>query len=68
VPIVILTDFEEFRPFRTLARPKYEKPLDGLIREFDLTYDRYVDQFNPLYDTFSHEAVVAGELEKRIPT
>jgi type I restriction-modification system DNA methylase subunit len=68
VPIVILTDFEEFRPFRTLARPKYEKPLDGLIREFDLTYDRYVDQFNPLYETFSHEAVVAGELEKRIPT
>jgi type I restriction-modification system DNA methylase subunit len=68
VPIVILTDFEEFRPFRTLARPKYEKPLDGLIREFDLTYDRYVDQFNPLYETFSHEAVAAGELEKRIPT
>jgi hypothetical protein len=68
VPIVILTDFEEFRPFRTLARPKYEKPLDGLIREFDLTYDRYVDQFNPLYDTFSHDAVFAGELEKRIPT
>jgi type I restriction-modification system DNA methylase subunit len=68
VPIVILTDFEEFRPFRTLARPKYEKPLDGLIREFDLTYDRYVDQFNSLYETFSHEAVVAGELEKRIPT
>jgi type I restriction-modification system DNA methylase subunit len=68
VPIVILTDFEEFRPFRTLARPKYEKPLDGLIREFDLTYDRYVDQFNLLYDTFSHDAVFAGELEKRIPT
>jgi type I restriction-modification system DNA methylase subunit len=68
VPLVILTDFEEFRPFRTLARPKYDRPLDGLIKEYDLTYDRYADEFDPLYDTFSHDAVFAGELEKRIPT
>ena len=68
VPLVILTDFEEFRPFRTLARPKFDKPLDGLIKEFDITYEYYVEKFDPLYDTFSHEAVIAGEMEKRIPT
>ncbi len=68
VPLVILTDFEEFRPFRTLARPKFDKPLDGLIKEFDYTYERYLDEFDNLYDTFSREAVAAGELEKRIPT
>jgi type I restriction-modification system DNA methylase subunit len=68
VPLVILTDFEEFRPFRTLARPKFDRPLDGLVKEFDYTYDRYVDEFDSLCDTFSREAVAAGELERRIPT
>lgn len=67
VPLVILTDFEEFRPFRTLARPKFERPTEGLIKEFDYTYDRYVDEFDNLYDTFSRDAVASGELEKRIP-
>ena len=68
VPLVILTDFQEFRPFKTLARPKFDRPLEGLIKEFDYTYDRYVHEFDTLYDTFSREAVAAGELEKRIPT
>lgn len=67
VPLVILTDFEEFRPFKTLARPKFDNPLDGLIKEFDYTYEQYTDEFDNLYGTFSHEAVVAGELEKKIP-
>jgi predicted type IV restriction endonuclease len=40
VPLVILTDFEEFRPFRTLARPKFGKPLEGLIKEFDYTEEQ----------------------------
>lgn len=68
VPLVILTDFEEFRPFRTLARPKLDRPLEGLIKEFDYTCDRYVAEFETLYDTFSRESVAAGELERRIPT
>ncbi|MBA4313027.1 MAG: restriction endonuclease subunit M, partial [Chlorobiaceae bacterium] len=67
VPIVILTDFEEFRPFRTLARPKFDRPLDGLIKEFDFTYERYVDEFDTLHDIFSREAVGSGALEKHIP-
>ncbi|MDI6802926.1 MAG: hypothetical protein QME58_03650 [Bacteroidota bacterium] len=67
VSVVILTDFEEFRPFRTLARPKFDRPLDGLIKEFDFTYDRYVDEFDTLYDIFSREAVGNGALEKHIP-
>jgi type I restriction-modification system DNA methylase subunit len=68
VPLVILTDFEEFRPFRTLARPKFDRPLEGLIKEFDYTFERYAEEFDTLYGTFSREAVAAGELEKRIPT
>ncbi len=67
VPVVILTDFEEFRPFRTLARPKYDRPLHGLIKEFDFTYERYVDEFDTLHDIFSREAVGNGALEKHIP-
>lgn len=67
VPLVILTDFEEFRPFRTLARPKLDRPLEGLVKEFDYTYEQYVEGFDTLYDVFSREAVAAGELEKQIP-
>jgi type I restriction-modification system DNA methylase subunit len=68
VPLVILTDFEEFRPFKTFARPKFDRPLEGLVKEFDYTYDRYVDEFTTLYDVFSREAVAGGALEKRMPT
>lgn len=63
VPIAILTDFEEFRTFDCTQRPAFEKPKLGIIKDFDLTYKHYLDQFDRLYDTFSRDAVAGGSLE-----
>lgn len=62
-PIVIITDFQEFRVFNSLQRPIYDNPLQGVIKEFDLKYTSYVDKWNFLYENFSREAVEAGSLE-----
>ncbi len=61
-PIVILTDFEEFRVFNALERPIFDNPLDGLISKFDLKYRQYLDHWNSLYDVFSKEAVGKNSL------
>jgi type I restriction-modification system DNA methylase subunit len=63
VPVSILTDFEEFRVFDCTHKPLYEKPTLGVIKEFDLTYTQYRDEFDHLYDTFSREAVDTGSLD-----
>ncbi len=63
VPVSILTDFEEFRVFDCTHKPLYEKPTLGVIKELDLTYAQYRDEFDHLYDTFSREAVESGSLD-----
>jgi hypothetical protein len=63
VPVSILTDFDEFRVFDCTRKPFYDKPKVGALKEFDLTYTAYRDEFDKLYDTFSREAVVAGSIE-----
>jgi len=63
VSLAILTDFEEFRTFDCTQRPAFDKPKLGIIKDFDLTYKQYLDQFERLYDTFSRDAVVGGSLE-----
>ncbi len=63
VPVSILTDFDEFRVFDCTRKPFYDKPKVGALKEFDLTYTAYLDEFDKLYDTFSREAVVAGSIE-----
>ena len=63
VPVSILTDFEQFRVFDCTHKPLYEKPKLGIIKEFDLTYAQYHDEFDRLYDTFSRDAVEAGSLD-----
>ena len=63
VPVSILTDFEEFRVFDCTHRPLYEKPTLGVIKNLDLSYKQYRDQFDLLYDTFAREAVEAGSLD-----
>ena len=40
-PIVILTDFEEFKVFNAVERPIFENPLQGLLKDFDLKYSQY---------------------------
>lgn len=61
-PIIILTDFEEFRVFNSLERPVYDNPLQGLVRQYDLKYTDYLDKWDLLYDTFSKDAVKDGSL------
>jgi len=63
-PIVILTDFEEFRVFNALEKPVYNNPLQGLIKTFDITYQQYMDKWDFLYDYFSKEAVSEGSIDK----
>lgn len=61
-PIVILTDFQEFRVFNALERPIFENPLQGLLKQFDFTYESYLDNWDLLYTYFSKEAVQGGSL------
>lgn len=63
VPVSILTDFEEFRTFDCTHKPEFDKPKLGIVKEFDLTYKQYLDEFERLYDTFSHDAVAGGSLD-----
>ncbi len=63
-PIVILTDFEEFRVFNALKKPKIELPLEGVLKNYDLKYDKYLAKWDLLYEHFSREAVADGALEE----
>jgi type I restriction-modification system DNA methylase subunit len=63
VPVSILTDFEEFRVFDCTHKPEFEKPKRGIIKDFDLDYRQYLDEFDKLFDTFSRDAVQAGSLD-----
>ncbi len=63
-PIVILTDFQEFRVFNGMERPIFENPLQGLVKGFDLKYTDYLDEWDLLYDTFSKDAVCNGSIDK----
>ena len=65
-PIVILTDFQEFRVFNGMERPILENPLQGLIKCFDLKYTDYIEQWNILYETFSKEAVYSGSIDQLV--
>ncbi len=47
-PIVILTDFQEFRVFNGFQKPVYENPLQGLITGLDINYTKYLANWNQL--------------------
>ncbi len=63
-PIVVLTDFEEFRVFNALKKPDINLPLEGVLKEYDLTSEKYLDKWDLLYGHFSREAVADGALEE----
>jgi len=63
-PIVILTDFQTFRVFNGLEKPIFENPLQGLIKELDLEYHKYLDRWDSIWDNFSKEAVIEGSIER----
>ncbi|MBM2815729.1 MAG: fused endonuclease-methyltransferase [Ignavibacteria bacterium] len=63
VPVAILTNFEQFRPFRSVGKPNINEAHRGIIKQFDLTFEEYPDHANELLKTFGREAVLAGSLD-----
>ena len=62
-PIVILTDFEEFRVFNVLKAPDYNNTDRELLKNYCFEYNRYLENWDLLWDTFSKEAVEKGSLD-----
>ena len=63
-PIVILTDFEEFRVFNVLKAPKFDNPDRELLKKYSMQYTDYLDKWDLLWDAFSKKAVENGSLDK----
>ncbi|MGL5722208.1 MAG: Eco57I restriction-modification methylase domain-containing protein [Brevinema sp.] len=65
IPLVILTDFQEFSVYDATIRPK-ENDSAGVARIKYFTCDDYIkpEVFQYLWDTFSYEAVLQGSLKK----
>lgn len=61
-PIVILTDFQEFRVFNGFQKPIYENPLQGLIAGLDIKYKDYIVNWDKIWSLFSKEAVINGSI------
>ena len=61
VPLVVLTDFEEFRPFKCVHQPDKDKPKDGIIKQLDMTFEQYADRAEELLLHFGYESVIGGE-------
>lgn len=63
-PIVILTDFEEFRVFNVLTAPLYDNPDKQLLKSHSFQYTDYVEKWDLIWETFSKEAVERGSLDE----
>ncbi|OGU11801.1 MAG: hypothetical protein A2X61_06015 [Ignavibacteria bacterium GWB2_35_12] len=66
VPLAVLTDFEEFRPFRAYGLPKKDDREKGIIKQFDMKCEEYPDRAYDLLNTFGKEAVYGGSLNEII--
>jgi len=67
-PIVILTDFEEFRVFNVLTAPHYDNPDEHLLKNYCFKYDKYIQNWDLLWETFSKEAIENNSLQNIIGT
>jgi type I restriction-modification system DNA methylase subunit len=63
-PIVILTDFEEFRVFNVIKAPLMDNTDRELLKSHTMKYTDYLEKWDLLWDTFSREAVENGSLDK----
>jgi type I restriction-modification system DNA methylase subunit len=65
LPISIITDFEEFAVYDCTKKPN---PTDrsGVARIKYFTFDKYLEEFDFLWDTFSKERVLKGSFDKYI--
>ena len=67
-PIVILTDFEEFRVFNVLTAPHYDNIDEYLLKNYCFKYDEYIQNWDLLWETFSKEAIENNSLQNIIGT
>lgn len=65
LPVSILTDFEEFAVYDCSIKPK-ETDKANVSRINYLTYDKYQNEFDFLWDTFSKEKVLKGSFDNFI--
>ncbi|HOR83018.1 MAG TPA: TaqI-like C-terminal specificity domain-containing protein [Bacteroidales bacterium] len=63
-PIVILTDFEEFRVFNVIKAPLMDNTDRELLKSHTMRYTDYLEKWDILWDTFSREAVEKGSLDQ----
>ena len=63
LPISILTDFEEFAIYETNKLPKPNDKASDYRIKF-ITYDKYIENFDFLWDTFSLDAVMNGNFDR----
>jgi len=63
-PIVILTDFEEFRVFNVIKAPSIDNTDRELLKSYSMRYTDYLDKWDLLWELFSRESVENGSLEK----
>lgn len=62
LPLSILTDFEDFLVYDTRFKPSIEdKPRKALIKH--IPYTDYEGEFDYLWETFSHQAVITGSFD-----
>ena len=65
LPISIITDFEEFAVYDCTKKPN-PNDKSSIARIKYLTYDKYLDEFDFLWDTFSKERVLKGSFDKYV--
>ena len=63
IPIVILTDFEEFAVYETTSKPK-EHERASTNRVLYYSCDEYVEKWDEIYSLFSKEAVLKELFQK----
>lgn len=61
LPFSVLTDFEHLQVFQTTQRPDRDKPRAGLLAGFNLTCDKYVDEWDRIWALLSRESIAADE-------
>ena len=61
-PLSVLTNFEEFSVYDTRKKPEDTDEADKARIKY-ITYDKYLDEFDYLWGTFSYDAVVRGSID-----
>src|SRR3989339_1602258 len=63
LPLSVLTDFEELAVYDCRIKPSpRDKVGTGRIAYY--TYNKYIDEFDAIYDVFSRDAVLKGSFDR----